>query len=699
MFELLKRLFGAKAKGDVYANSKRIGLVPTRGSESNKSAASDSYFNTMGQMQEAISKRRFEDAAGLVRQNLRQLPGWVNEYRQEYGEFEIRTIPALQQGGTILALTADDEGLAEMQRLVVSTPDLQPWKDQVSRHAEDRHLLAAILEAIKTHPKCLQTDVKGHIGAKDGHRVANLISYLEKADKVVRIKAGKTHSLVLAGSSDAPVAPPKPAKVGSHRSDRRPTPILEIDIASLSYVPLPRSPLRWNEEQTDSGQVTISEPEMAFEVRDAPDWRIKSVEKISMSERPDPAFRKLHPNGSGLLMIDDLGKTDGLGAIEAAAFQYDRSGKAGPKVGFLHGIYRVGVHPLGLGLIAMSKECLLHAYDEQLESLFQTALAEAPEIKAIRKRLEIPNDKLKNHIRCVALSQDGSRYLFTVVDEAWCVDSQGKGLWGAKLPFTEGWTRIATPSGGIARSAEVEQALEIMSLSLPLTPEDLKRRYRQLAKEWHPDLNPNDPEAEEKTKSLTGAVAVLTGIDPDSVSDYTGATFAREEGRTEYEAGGTTFTVTINRLAGELQAADWIYAASFAGDSHSVYLAGYSGHVVVVDEDGQPVRVYDIGSVPRRIVDTGDYLYLLTDTRLYVLREDALHALIDTSEGGDVIVAQTGFGLLEKNRLRWFFENGTYLGSILSKDPIRRAYSTTDGMVIETRQRRALVKGAPGWWE
>ena len=108
--------------------------------------------------------------------------------------------------------------------------------------------------------------------------------------------------------------------------------------------------------------------------------------------------------------------------------------------------------------------------------------------------------------------------------------------------------------------------------------------------------------------------------------------------------------------------------------------------------------MYDIGSVPRRIVDTGDYLYLLTDTRLYVLRDDEFHALVDIFDGGDLIVAQTSFGLLEKKRLRWFREDGRYLGSVLSKDPIRRVYSKDEAMIVETRQRRMIAEGVPSWW-
>jgi hypothetical protein len=275
----------------------------------------------------------------------------------------------------------------------------------------------------------------------------------------------------------------------------------------------------------------------------------------------------------------------------------------------------------------------------------------------------------------------------------------GRGLWGAKLPIKDGWTRISQPSETFGTSGEIQQALSLMGMSYPFTPEDIKKRYRQLAKEWHPDLNPGDPTATERMKALTSAVQLLTGIRASAVPTYTGVQYAREINRSEVEADGVKLTMTASYVVSEIHAADWIYAASFAGWSNAVFLAGYSGRVVVLTHSGEPVRAYDIGSVPRRIVDTGDYLYILTDTRLYVLRDERLYTIIDTFDGGDLIVAQTGLGLLEKKRFRWFREDGTYLGAIVAKDPIRRVYAAPGGMTVETRTRRVLVRGAPAWWE
>lgn len=652
----------------------------------------------MGNVQEAVSKRDYERAARLARKNLRQVPVFVRSTKRSYGSFDISSVPALEVGGTLLALVGDDEGLAELRRIVTSNRDLDPWIDRVEQHEEDRRLFTAILEAVQQNPGCRQTDMKSLVGIEDGRRLSTLIGWLEKAGKITRQKQGKTIAIWPARAVQAPELPPK-RNVRSHRLDRNPPRMREIDVAHIPYVPLPRSPLRWEEAQVRGAAAEVPEPTDHFETRDADGWEVGTIEKLPPEEKPDTAFRQLHPLHSGLLMVDDLGKAEGLGRIPAAVLRYGRSGELLAKKPLLHDIYRIDVNPMGRGLIAMSRDCVVHAYDDALESILETTLADTPEIRAIRKRFDIHDDQLKNHIRCVALSRDGSRYIFTAVDEAWCVGVDGRGLWGVKLPIKDGWTRITEPGETFGTSGEIQQALSLMGMSYPFTPEDVKKHYRQLAKQWHPDFNPGDPTATERMKALNRAMQLLTGIGENALPAYTDVQYAREMSRSEIDAGGMKFIMTASCVVGEIHAADWIYAANFAARSDAVFLASYSGRVVVVSESGEPIGAYDIGSVPRRIVDTDDYLYILTDTRLYVLRDEALHTIIDTFDGGDLIVAQTGFGLLDKKRFRWFREDGTYLGSIVTKDPIRRVYAAPGGITVETRTRRAIVRGAPAWWE
>ena len=144
----------------------------------------DEYFTTMERLQGAIANGEYEEAANLAVENLRQVPAFVRGTRREFGSFDIRSIPALEQGGTILALMGKGECLQEMRNIVSSMRDLDPWLSAVIRHQEDRDLFTAILQAIERNPGCMQTEVKNLIGAEDGHRVANLISWLEKAGTV-----------------------------------------------------------------------------------------------------------------------------------------------------------------------------------------------------------------------------------------------------------------------------------------------------------------------------------------------------------------------------------------------------------------------------------------------------------------------------------------------------------------------------------
>mgnify|MGYP004574889271 CR=1 FL=1 len=54
--------------------------------------------------------------------------------------------------------------------------------------------------------------------------------------------------------------------------------------------------------------------------------------------------------------------------------------------------------------------------------------------------------------------------------------------------------------------SQEERYLQILELSrTTLTRDNLKKNYRRLAKQYHPDKNPNNPSAEEKFKLLTEA--------------------------------------------------------------------------------------------------------------------------------------------------------------------------------------------------
>lgn len=58
-------------------------------------------------------------------------------------------------------------------------------------------------------------------------------------------------------------------------------------------------------------------------------------------------------------------------------------------------------------------------------------------------------------------------------------------------------------------SREQREALAVLGLDAPVTAEEVKKRYRFLAKKLHPDLNPDNPHAESQLKSVNDAYAQL----------------------------------------------------------------------------------------------------------------------------------------------------------------------------------------------
>ncbi len=63
---------------------------------------------------------------------------------------------------------------------------------------------------------------------------------------------------------------------------------------------------------------------------------------------------------------------------------------------------------------------------------------------------------------------------------------------------------------------------EVLGVSRGATQDELKKAYRQLARKLHPDVNPNDAQAEEKFKEVSEAYQVLSDDQKRSVYDRYG---------------------------------------------------------------------------------------------------------------------------------------------------------------------------------
>ena len=64
---------------------------------------------------------------------------------------------------------------------------------------------------------------------------------------------------------------------------------------------------------------------------------------------------------------------------------------------------------------------------------------------------------------------------------------------------------------------------QILEIPKTATSEEIKKTYRRLALKYHPDKNPNNPEAAEKFKEINRAHAILTDLTKRNIYDNYGS--------------------------------------------------------------------------------------------------------------------------------------------------------------------------------
>lgn len=79
---------------------------------------------------------------------------------------------------------------------------------------------------------------------------------------------------------------------------------------------------------------------------------------------------------------------------------------------------------------------------------------------------------------------------------------------------------------------------EILNVSRDASQDEIKSAYRKLAKKYHPDLNPNDKEAEQKFKEINEAYEILSDPEKRKRYDMFGEAGANGQGGYSQDFGG-----------------------------------------------------------------------------------------------------------------------------------------------------------------
>ncbi|HYM76086.1 MAG TPA: J domain-containing protein [Candidatus Dormibacteraeota bacterium] len=745
MFDFLKRVFGqssvarhvsdttfAKTGSSVGSTGRDDAVQPAHEASKAKrllgAAAVDRYFELSNVIEAAKADGDFGTAIRAARETYPLIGAVVQQMKKEYGSFDICTSHAVHSGGTLMAVIGERQGISELRAVLNATPELRQWLPVGERAQADADLVDAIMAAVNDQPGIKQNDLKGRVSG-DGRRLSTLASWLEKGKRLRRVSVGSTYMLYPPWFSlDSRVSESVPVPKDKRSSESISLPVhrrgpsrsaaraRKINFTGLAYIRLPKAPNAWEEplrgqsHATADGSTSLPRSDRDADGSKPPrftvtgdGWMLTREEPLSPEKRPNAAYRETFHTAGSTIWLDPKGRRQQFPTAPAVALTTDRAGAPLAEKELAYDVYRADVNADGSGMLFLSRDGILHGYTEMLESILAERVADLPEFGEQAKRLRIDPGSLKNHVRCVALSQDRLRYVITIVDEAWCYDlTIGRPIWGLRFPSKEGWIEIAAKrSERHGPSTEVIAALQLMELALPISPEAITRQYKTLAMRWHPDHNPNDPESTRKFQELGAAMELLTGVELSGLSGQEVAGVAYQQILHKSSVSlpeGVKLTISMTLQIGGAFGADWIYAANFVQGGHNSFLAGYSGRVIEVDAAGLPLRVYDIGAVPRQVAKSSSHLFILTDTRLYILQQDQLVALVDVLGQGKLIIGDRGFGLLQTKQFQWFTHTGQLLGEVKTRDPIRRTYSGAEGLVVETRTHRGIVGGAQSWW-
>lgn len=198
MPDLLSWLFGGRK--DVGDTEFRSGAASEGSAETEIAEAAlpnlpcKGYFKELDRLSQSISDRDYQTAAAAARASLPLLRDWLSNPAGDQDRLDIR-IPALAQGGTMMAITADREGLIELRKLVQEFEHLADYREAADDHFEDLNLFISIRRVVRAKPGTLQNRLKAELGIEDGRRAARLIGYLEKNGEIRREKEGRTYRL------------------------------------------------------------------------------------------------------------------------------------------------------------------------------------------------------------------------------------------------------------------------------------------------------------------------------------------------------------------------------------------------------------------------------------------------------------------------------------------------------------------------
>jgi len=409
-------------------------------------------------------------------------------------------------------------------------------------------------------------------------------------------------------------------------------------------------------------------------------WILLAETKMEKKSRPPKRnFRFISDIRSGTLYVGSIYDTEHSKYVKSLLMLRDCTGNIEKEFAVDHGIYRFRAAEDSDRLVASSDDMILYLYSMQEGCLGTYDL-----------RRHTDN---KYHVRCVDISPEGKFLLFTHVDRAYLMDSSLQAIGDWRTPPKEGWEK-RTSGEAVARFEEYQRSLAVLGLSGQPTYEEIRKAFRTMVLRHHPDRNPNDARATERTQEIMRAWEVLTGEEAKQAFEgmENAEYYYKMMDQIKLEIPGTSisFTIEVGMLGpGE----DWIYATCLGPNADTIYLGCYSGKVYCISKDGRARKLLNCHDVVRSIREKGKRLFIETDYCLFVIKDDKCLTHVSTWKTGNLRWTDDGFMLVGTKELRLFSDEGLEIGRISFKNSIYDVY-WGDGNLNVVTAKKAYVFSA-----
>ncbi len=291
--------------------------------------------------------------------------------------------------------------------------------------------------------------------------------------------------------------------------------------------------------------------------------------------------------------------------------------------------------------------------------------------------------------RSVQVSADPDRVLVTDIDKAYLLDSNLTKLQMWRVPLKEGWTRETNTIQDTSEQIQIRKDLALFGLNDSATRPDIRRAYRDLILQYHPDRNMGETDYTDKTTEINLAYTRLTGEDigialqglssesyqfvPDAAKDKPTII------KTEY--GDIEISIGIT-MGGDGR--DWIYSSYLNYDGTVIFLGTYAGKVYKIPVSGQSLACYEVRQPVIGIQEISGYIIISSHENLWVFEESNFQCHQPIPKGARVLFGSQGFGLINDKSLVLFAPDGTKYSDISFKSSISDCVWNENKLLVNT---------------